>query len=90
MIMLNNYNSSELLVNRIKSDGNDKLLHVNRADGKRVNGWIRVSESVTLTDAGNNAMSWDSIKDGIYYTMKIEEHNGSGHATIFEEMRLCV
>ena len=90
MIMLNNYNSSELLVNRIKTDGNDKLLHVNRANGKRVNGWVRVSEAVTLTDTRGDTMSWDSMKDGIYYTIKIEEHNGRTRATIFEEMRLCV
>lgn len=88
MIMLNNYNSSELLVNRIKSDGNDKLLHVNRMNGKRVNGWIRVSKSVTLSDTSGNVRSWDSMSDGVYYTMKIEEHNGITY--IFEEMRLCV
>ena len=90
MIMLNNYNNSELLVNRIKSDGNDKLLHVNRMNSKRVNGWIRVSESVTITDASGDAKRWDSMTDGTYYTIRIEERSGRMSATIFEEMRLCV
>ena len=90
MIMLNNYNNSELLVNRIKEDANGKLLHINRKDGKRVNGWIRVSETVTLTDSSGDAMNWDSMKDGVYYTMKIEEHSGRACATLIEEMWLCV
>ena len=90
MIMLDNYNSSELLVNRIKTDANGKLLHVNRMNGKRVNGWIRVSESVTLTDASGDAISWDSMRDGVYYTIRSEEHSGRTCATLIEEMRLCV
>ena len=55
MIMLDNYSNSELLVNRIKTDANGKLLHVNRRNGKRVNGWVRISEAITLTDANGNA-----------------------------------
>lgn len=90
MIMLNNYRNSELLVNRIKTEGNDKLLHVNRADGKRVNGWVKVSESVAITDASGNAMNWYNMKDGVYYTIRIEEHSGRARVTLLEEMRLCV
>ena len=90
MIMLNNYGSSELLVNRIKADENDKLLHVNRMNGKRVNGWGRVSESVTLTDASGNVRSWDSLEDGTYYTIKTEERGGSISATVVNEMRCFI
>ena len=90
MIILDNYNG-ELIVNRIKteSDGS-KFFHVNRRDGKRVNGWVRISEAISLTDASGTAKSWDSLEDGTYYTIKTETRGGNVSATLMNEMRCFI
>lgn len=91
MIILDNYSNSELIVNRIKTEPDgSKFFHVNRRDGKRVNGWVRVTESVTLTDASGKAMNWDSMEDGTYYTIKTETHGGNVCATVIDEMRCFI
>lgn len=89
MIILGNY-CGELIVNRIKNTDSGKFFHVNRKDGKRVNGWVRISESFRLTDASGRDKSWDSLTDGTYYTINTEEHGGNVSATVMNEMRCDV
>ena len=90
MIILNDYNG-ELIVNRIKTEPDgSKFFHVNRKDGKRVNGWVRISESVKLTDTSGRTKSWDSLEDGTYYTIKTEERGANISATVMNEMRCDV
>lgn len=89
MIILDNYNG-ELIVNRIKTTPEGKFFHVNKRDGKRVNGWVRISEAIRLTDASGTAKSWDSLEDGTYYTIKTEEHGVNISATVINEMRCDV
>lgn len=87
MIILNDYNG-ELIVNRIKTEPDGvRFFHVNRRDGKRVNGWVRISESIRLTDASGTDKSWDSLEDGTYYTIKTETHGANVCATVMNEMR---
>lgn len=91
MIILNNFNNSELIVNRIKTEPDgSKFFHVNRLNGKRVNGWVRVSEAIKLTDASGRGKSWDSMEDGTYYTIKTEERGGNISAIVMNEMRCDV
>lgn len=89
MIILNDYRG-ELIVNRIKNTPDGRFFHVNRKDGRRVNGWVRISEAIRLTDASGTAKSWDSLEDGTYYTIKTEEHGANVCATVMNEMRCFI
>ena len=76
MRLESNYMNCELLINRIKTDGEDTFIHVNKQDGKRVNFWVKLTDNMCLFNSEGYIVSWASIRDGGYYRIKFTEEAG--------------
>lgn len=75
MRLSNDYMDSELLINRIKTDGEDTFIHVNKRDGKRVNFWIKLTENMCLYNSEGYIVSWACIRDGGYYRIRFTKES---------------
>lgn len=86
-LMKDYYFGKGLLVNRIKSTVDDEdikyAIHVNRIDGYRANGWIPITDNMTLYDTEGKPISWSDMQDGTYYNMvfDVPEHKSNNEVT---------
>lgn len=77
MRLSNDYMNSELIINRIKTDGEDTFIHVNKRDGKRVNFWIKLTDNMCLFNSEGYVVSWGFIRDGEYYRIKFTKESAT-------------